>query len=70
MTGKEIEELVLTRDAIESLSRLTRIIMRIEALTDKRLNEAIDKHLDKLLHALRTRQSELIDVLNKTICKE
>lgn len=70
MTGKEIEELVLTRDAIESLSRLTRIIMRIEALTDKRLNEAIDKHLDKLLHALRTRQSELINVLNKTICKE
>lgn len=60
MTREDMVELFLIHDSAALCDKLIQNIMRIEDLTNKRLNDSIMLPLDRLLRTLRSRQYELV----------
>lgn len=61
MTKREMLELLCVRDSSALCDNLIQSIMRLEGVTNNRLNDCISLPLDRLLRTLRSREAELID---------
>lgn len=70
MTKHEMAEFLCVRDSVALCDNLIQSLMRLEDITNCKVNDDIMLPLDKLLRILRTSEKEFIDKLESVIESE
>lgn len=67
MTKHEMAEFLCVRDSVSLCDKLIQSLMRLEDITNCKVNDDIMLPLDKMLRILRTSEKEFIDKLESII---
>lgn len=70
MTKHEMAEFLCVRDSVSLCDKLIQSLMRLEDITNCKVNDDIMLPLGKLLRILRTSENEFIDKLESVIENE